>query len=167
VAGLQFVISPIAARDGRPLRQVDGRYTASVFPFLSGRSHPFGPYTDARLRNRVLDMIVVLHQATPAVRDGAPRHVLGFAGQDDLEAFLLSPDQPWDSGPYAEAARSLLLPHAADLGQIVTTFDRLAKATRPNAATQPPRCQRSPSGQASHSTPSTPRPAASPSLPAC
>ena len=133
-AGLQFVIAPIAARDGQPLRRIHGPYTASVFPFLPGRSHPFGPYTDARLRNQVLDMIAALHQATPAVRDSAPRHFLGFAGRDDLEAFLLRPDQPWGSGPFAETARGLLLPHAADLMQLVTTFDRLAKSTRPAPA---------------------------------
>ena len=133
-AGLQFVIAPIAARDGQPLCRIYGPYTASVFPFLPGRSHPFGPYTDARLGNRVLDMIAALHQATPAVRDSAPRHVLGFAGRDDLEAFLLRPDQQWDSGPFAETARGLLLSHAADLMQLVTTFDRLAISTRPAPA---------------------------------
>jgi hypothetical protein len=69
-AGLQFVIAPIAARDGQPLRPIHGPYTASVFPILPGRSHPFRPYTDARLRNQVLDMIAALHQPTPFVRDG-------------------------------------------------------------------------------------------------
>ena len=67
-AGLRFVMAPIAACDGLPLRWVDGPYTASVFQFLTGRSHPFGPYTDARLRNQVLDMIAVLHQAGGARR---------------------------------------------------------------------------------------------------
>jgi spectinomycin phosphotransferase len=134
-AGLRFVVAPLAASDGQFLCRVDGgAYTVSVFRFLTGRSHKFGPYADEQLRNQVLDMIAVLHQATPAVRDGAPRHVLSFAGRCDLDAYLLSPDRPWDSGPFAETARGRLLPHAADLGQLVATFDRVAEATRPARA---------------------------------
>ena len=130
-AGLQFVMAPIAARDGQPLRCVDGRYTASVFPFLAGRSHGFGPYQDARLRSQVLDIVAALHQSTPVVRDGAPRHVLRFGGREELDAFLLSPGQPWEGGPFAEAARRLLLPHATDLARLVTDFDCLVESTRP------------------------------------
>jgi spectinomycin phosphotransferase len=73
--GLEFVVAPVAARDGQLLRRLDARYTVSVFPFLAGRSHPFGPYADARLRDRALDMIAALHRSTPAVRGRAPRHV--------------------------------------------------------------------------------------------
>lgn len=129
-AGLQFVMAPIAALDRRPLRRLDDRYTVSVFPFLAGRSHPFGRYADARLRGSVLDMIAALHQSTPVVRDCAPRHVLRFAGREDLHAFLASPSQPWQSGPFAEAARSLLVPHATALAQLVMDFDRLVESTR-------------------------------------
>jgi spectinomycin phosphotransferase len=130
-AGLQFVIAPVAACDGQPLRRVGETYSASVFPFLPGASHPFGPYTDERVRGQVLDMIAALHQATPAVRDRAPGHVLCFAGREELEAFVLSPDRAWDGGPFAETARGLLLPLTADLAQLVTAFDRLAASTRP------------------------------------
>jgi len=129
-AGLRFVMAPIAARNGQPLRRVDDRYTASVFPFLAGRSHEFGPYADPRLRRRVLDMIAALHQSTPIVRDSAPHHVLRFGGREDLHAFLASPGQPWQSGPFAEAARGLLMPRAALLAQLVMSFDRLVESTR-------------------------------------
>lgn len=133
-AGLEFVLAPIADVDGQPLRRVDDLYTVSVFRFLPGRSHGFGPYTDGRLRDQVLDMIAALHQATPAVRDAAPRHVLGFAGRSDLDAFLLRPGRPWDSGPFAEAARGLLEPRGRDLRRLVTTFDEVADVTRPARA---------------------------------
>jgi spectinomycin phosphotransferase len=133
-AGLRFVMAPIAARDGRFLRRVDDRYTASVFPFLAGRSHGFGRYADAALRGSVLDMICALHRSTPLVRTTAPRHVLRFAGREDLHAFLASPDQGWESGPFAEAARRLLVPHAAALAQLVMDFDRLVESTRRDRA---------------------------------
>jgi spectinomycin phosphotransferase len=133
-AGLDFVAAPIATRAGEHLRRVDGRYTASVFRFLTGRSHAFGPYPDPRLRSQVLDMIAALHQSTPVVRDCAPGHAIRFAGREDLDAFLCSPDEPWDSWPFAEAARLRVLPHAADLRQLVTDFDRLVETTEPARA---------------------------------
>lgn len=127
--GLEFVVAPIAARDGELLRRLDGRYTVSVFPFLAGRSYPFGPYTDARLRGLALDMIAALHQSTPAVQDRAPHHVPRFGGQGDLNAFLLHPDRPWDGGPFSEAARRLLVTRTADLAQLATGFACLVDFT--------------------------------------
>jgi hypothetical protein len=87
-AGLDFVVAPPAARDGGLPRRAGDRYAVCVFPFLAGRSFRFGPYADPLPRDAALDMIAALHQATPAVRDLAPRHVLGFTGRDDLDAFL-------------------------------------------------------------------------------
>ncbi|HYB18938.1 MAG TPA: phosphotransferase [Streptosporangiaceae bacterium] len=132
--GLKFVVAPVAAGDGEPLRRLDGRYAVSVFPFLAGRSYPFGPYTDARLRGRALDMIAELHRSTPAVRGGAARHVPRFAGRGDLSAFLLDPDRPWNGGPFSEAARGLLVTRTADLAQLAAGLDRLADATSPARA---------------------------------
>jgi spectinomycin phosphotransferase len=128
-AGLDFVVAPLAARDGGLLHRVDDRYTVCVFPFLPGRSHRFGPYPDPLLRGRALDMIAALHLATPAVRDLAPRHVPGFTGRDDLDAFLGDPARPWAGGPFSEPARRLLVPCAADLARLAAGFDRLAAAT--------------------------------------
>jgi len=132
--GLRFVAAPIAARDGELLRRLDDRYTVSVFPFLAGRSYPFGPYTDARLRGLALDMIAALHQSTPAVHGRAPHHVPRFAGRGDLDAFLLDPDRPWDGGPFSESARRLLVTRTADLAQLAAGFDRLAGITAPARA---------------------------------
>jgi spectinomycin phosphotransferase len=106
----------------------------SVFPFLAGRSFRFGPYPDARLRGRALDMIAALHRSTPAVRDRATRHSLRFTGREDLAAFLEDPGRRWDDGPFSEAARSLLMTRAADLAQLTDGFDRLAEATAPARA---------------------------------
>jgi spectinomycin phosphotransferase len=132
--GLEFVVAPVAACEGGYLRRLDGRYTVSVFPFLAGQSFPFGPYTDARLRLLALDLIAALHRATPAVQGRAPQHVPRFAGRDDLNAFLLEPDRLWDSGPFAEAARDLLLTRTGDLARLATEFDLLADRTAPARA---------------------------------
>ncbi|HET7017535.1 MAG TPA: phosphotransferase [Streptosporangiaceae bacterium] len=131
-AELEFVVAPIAAEDGEPLRRIDDRYAVSVFPFLPGRSFPFGPYADERLRLEALDLVAALHQATAVVRDRAPAHVPGFAGRADLAAFLGEPDQPWVAGPFGEDARAALLAgsdHPAGLAWLIAAFDQLVDRT--------------------------------------
>jgi spectinomycin phosphotransferase len=128
-AGLEFVVAPAAACDGEFLRRVDDRYTVSVFPFLTGRSYSFGGYADGRLRDEAMDMIAALHQSTAVVQDRAPCHVPSYAGRDDLSAFLLDPDRPWDGGPYSEPARRLLMTNAADLAELAAGFDHLVDST--------------------------------------
>lgn len=129
-AELEFVVAPIAAVDGEPLRRIDDQYAVSVFPFLPGRSFPFGPYANERLRIEALDLIAALHRATPVVRDRAPVHALGFAGRADLAAFLGEPDQPWVAGPFGEDARAALLAgRTAGLARLIAAFDQLAERT--------------------------------------
>jgi spectinomycin phosphotransferase len=132
--GLEFVVAPIAARDGELMRRLDDQYAVSVFPFLAGRSYPFGPYPDARLRGLALDMIAALHRSTAALRDRVPQHVPRFACRGDLEAFLLEPDRPWEGGPFSPAARGLLATRAAGLAQLTACFDSLADRTMPARA---------------------------------
>jgi spectinomycin phosphotransferase len=128
-AGLEFVVAPIPADDATFTHRVDDRYAASVFPYLAGQAHDFGPYTDTLLRDRALEMILALHRATPQVRDQAPRHELGYEGRRDLQDFLANPESPWSGGPYAEPAGHLLADHVADLIELVAGFDRLADRT--------------------------------------
>jgi spectinomycin phosphotransferase len=130
-AGLSFVVAADPALDGEPLRRIDDRYTASVFPFLAGRSYPFGPYPDESLRGRALEMIAALHRSTPVVRGLAPVHVPGFTGRDNLDAFLLEPERPWDGGPFSAGAHRLAAARAADIARLTAAFDRLADATAP------------------------------------
>ena len=125
-ARLGFVLAPVACREGRPLRRIDDRYAVSVFPFVDGRSYPFGPYTDIQLRDRVLEMIAELHRSTPAVEHRAPQHVLCYGGQRDLAAFLADPGRPWVGGPFAGSARDLLAPRARELAALVAAFGQLA-----------------------------------------
>ena len=133
-AGLEFVAAPVPARDCELVRRLDGRYAVSVFPFLSGRSYPFGPYPDEPLRGQALELIAALHQSTPAVRDLAPAHVPGFTGRGDLDAFLLDPGRPWDGGPFSQAAHRQAAARAADLARLAAGFDRLTDATAPARA---------------------------------
>lgn len=129
LAGLEFVVSALAAGDGRLLHRVDDRYALSVFPYLAGRSFPFGPYPDPRLCELALDSIARLHLSTPSVREVAPCGELSYSGREDLDAFLQDPARPWDGGPFAEPARQLLAAQAPELCALVADFDRLATQT--------------------------------------
>jgi spectinomycin phosphotransferase len=133
-AGLEFVVAPVPARDGARLRRLDDRYTVSVFPFLDGHSYPFGDYHDAGLQRAALDLIAALHQATPAVGDRAPRHVLGFGGRADVDAFLLHPDRPWRGGPFSAAAHQQVTARTEQIAALTDGFDRLVDATAPARA---------------------------------
>jgi spectinomycin phosphotransferase len=132
--GLEFVAAPVLAGDGELVRRLDSRYAVSVFPFLAGRSYPFGPYLDEQLRGRALELIAALHQSTPAVRELAPVHVPGFNGRADLDVFLLDPGRPWDGGPFSRAAHREAAARAADLARLAAGFDRLTDATAPARA---------------------------------
>jgi spectinomycin phosphotransferase len=127
--GLEFVVAPVASPGGEVLCRVNSRYALSVFPYLEGHPYPFGPYPDARLRDRALDMVAALHRSTDAVRDRAPRHVIGYGGQRDLHAFLLHPGRPWTGGPFSEPARDLLSRHGRDMADLVAGFDHLVERT--------------------------------------
>src|SRR5579872_5731069 len=84
VAHLDFVVAPISTFAGDVVRRVGERYTVAVFPFLPGRSYPFGPYPDTALRDTAMELVIDLHRSTPAVSDGAPRHELRYGGQRAL-----------------------------------------------------------------------------------
>ncbi len=127
-SGLGFVVAPIAAQDGAVVHRLGDRYTASVFPYLDGHSHPFGPYP-ASLKDAALDMIAELHRSTSIVGDRAPNHVLDYGDKRDLAAFLTEPDRPWNAGPFSEPARLLLVRHVSDIAQLVECFDRLKQDT--------------------------------------
>jgi len=128
-AGLEFVVAPVATSDGELLCPIDTRYTVSVFPFLTGRSHPFGPYADERLRDEALDMLAALHRCTSVVRDRALSHLPSFTARGEFDAFLRAPGLPWDGGPFSAAAHGLLMPSVADLVKLTTGFDNLVDLT--------------------------------------
>jgi spectinomycin phosphotransferase len=127
--GLGFVVAPIPTHGGSVLHRIDDRYAISVYPFHAGHSFSFGPYRDMALRDRVIDLLAQLHRATSAVREGAPRHILGYGGQTDLQDYLAAPEQTWEGGPYSERSRLLFEGSVADMAQLVHRFDELARRT--------------------------------------
>ena len=121
--GLEFVIAPIPTLGGENILRLGGRHAVTVFPFIEASAGEFGEHRSVAERAAVVDVLVRLHGALPAVARVARPEVPHRA---DLERALAGLDRPWSSGPYAERARARLTNCAADIRHLLDSFDRLA-----------------------------------------
>jgi hypothetical protein len=131
--GLEFVVAPVPARDGRPLVRLQDRYSLLVHPYLDGEAGGAdSEFQTSSERAAQARMLAALHGARPAVLPRADDFAV--PNRDTLTAALRSVGQPWTAGPYAEPARDLLGAHAADLARLLAACDRLASrvAARPD-----------------------------------
>ncbi|WP_236047852.1 aminoglycoside phosphotransferase family protein [Paractinoplanes ovalisporus] len=126
---LPFVIAPVPAEDGTTVRALSPRHLLSVYPMVEGVAGDFGPHPPEQ-RDRVLDLLIALHRATPAVASTAPRTALRLPGRAGLEEALNGLARPWTSGPYGEAAHRVLAEHAERVRGWLAEFDDLARAAR-------------------------------------
>ena len=63
-AGLDFIVAPLPAADGRVLRRLTDRYSLVVHPYLADcQSHQDGEFESSADRHAVLAMLVRLHGA--------------------------------------------------------------------------------------------------------
>jgi spectinomycin phosphotransferase len=131
-AGLGFVLAPIPARGGEPLRRIGERHSVALFPFVNGRAADFGAYEKREDRAAVLRLVAQLHQATRTVDAIALRVDLDLPGRGALESALREIDVTWSGGPLAEAAWQALASRASDVADLLGLFDRLRRevATR-------------------------------------
>ncbi|MDY7088161.1 MAG: phosphotransferase [Actinomycetota bacterium] len=128
---LPFVLAPAPARDGTAIRRLTPRHTLAVYPLVDGVAGDFGPHPPAE-RERVLDLLIALHQAAPAVPP--PRTDLRLPGRLALEEALDDLAGPWGGGPYSERARRELASHAGRVRGWLADFDRLAGSAGDPAA---------------------------------
>jgi spectinomycin phosphotransferase len=125
--GLEFVLAPIPAADGIPVRRIDARYSIAVFPFAEGVSSDFGEHETPERRATVIELLARLHLQTPVVASIALAPGLDLPGRSDLDAGLRTLDRPWTGGPYAERARAALADRAGDVVDLLGLFDRLRR----------------------------------------
>jgi hypothetical protein len=123
-AGLDFVVAPIPAADGRIVARLAARYSLVVHPYVAhchaGRD---GEFTTSADRLAVLDQLIMLHGAraeSPVADDFVVPRVA------ELTAAMGQTGAPWRAGPYGPLARDLLAAHAADLTRLLAAYDRLA-----------------------------------------
>jgi spectinomycin phosphotransferase len=125
-AGLRFVVAPIRAGDGEPLRRLGERYAIALFPFMDGEPGEFGPYGNDDDRLGVVALLAELHDATAAA--GSAVLTVGFElpGRRHLELALLERDERWTGGPLSEPAREAVQASASELVELLALADRLA-----------------------------------------
>jgi len=123
--GLGFVAAPVPALDGQTVRPLGPRHAVAVFPFLRGTPGRWGELPSAPERTELVEMLAALHRVDPAILvPSLPPHEIGLAWRGDLEVALRELDRPWDGGPFAEPARSLLAAAAPRIRQRLDTLDR-------------------------------------------
>ena len=86
--GLEFVLAPIRSTDGTVLRRVDDRYAAAVYPFVDGRSFPYGAFLSTDHFDAVLGQVVRLHAIADPAASGAATDDLVVPHRDDLSTAL-------------------------------------------------------------------------------
>jgi spectinomycin phosphotransferase len=123
-AGLAFVLGPMRADDGRVLVRLTERYSVAVFPFVDGEAGDFAGERSTDELDRVIDVLVAVHGATPVVPN-AGRRGLELAGRADLETALAELDTTWTGGPWAEATRARLRANQRTITDWLATFDDL------------------------------------------
>jgi hypothetical protein len=124
-AGLSFVVAPIPAASGSLLQPATSKWVMHVYPRLTiVGSTSFGPHTDPR----AVELVRSIHAATPVVAQHVRTEDFSISHRDVLEAALDGLDEPWDTGPYGERARQLLVQRAVDVRHLLDVHDELAGA---------------------------------------
>jgi spectinomycin phosphotransferase len=122
--GLEFVLAPIADEEGRSIRRLTERYAVSVTPFVDGTSTSWGAYESKDERRRVAALVGRLHLAGERVRDLPRLDELTIPSRPVLLEALATLDVPWQSGPYADRARTALAAASDDLHRRLAAYDR-------------------------------------------
>lgn len=128
---LAFAIAPIPSRNGDVLARIAPGYSLLVHPFADG--HPVGHYGDYKSeadQRAVLDMLIELHRATPAVRPTALVDEFGIPSRREFEKLLRDGGTPWQTGPYADRTRSLLSTHRDPVVRLLRVYDDLVTDVR-------------------------------------
>jgi hypothetical protein len=129
-AGKTFVVAPMPTIRGDIVRRVGDRFVAALYPHIDGRTHAWGEFTSRADRLAVLDMVVGVHDASPGDRAATRTEDFMLSNRDDLDLALDDLRQPWDGGPFAELARTLLDVNARDIARMLSRYDRLADDAR-------------------------------------
>jgi Phosphotransferase enzyme family len=125
--GAKFVVAPIPTAGGDPVVRLGDVWAAAVYPHVEGDSFAWDDWTGEEHRRGVLDMVVGVHAAPPAVRDLADLDDLAVPHRDAVEAGLAG-QPPAGDGPYAARTAALLTANAEAIAAWFAGYDRMAAA---------------------------------------
>jgi hypothetical protein len=104
--GLDFVAAPMVDMDGSTVVRWRGHFAVSITPRVQGHQHGWGAF-EPEERDAVLRRLSVLHSVRPAVTP--ERDDFQLQGGAALTSAITGRYREWDSGPYGEGARGLLV----------------------------------------------------------
>jgi hypothetical protein len=125
-SGCEFVVAPITTVTGAVLHLVADRWIVCLYPFVDGRSQPFGPYPTDATRHAVVELVAATHAATDAARDHAMVDDFTIPYRDGLIQAMADGSSRWHGGPYAEPARRLLRGHVRQVEDWLARHDDAA-----------------------------------------
>jgi hypothetical protein len=120
-ARLEFVRAPVQQINGG-LLQISGRYAIAVYPYLD----VIAETTDDRAADRVVDLIIALHAATPVVERIAGVEDFALPGRWSVQQQLDAGHVDLPAGPYAASFRDLIADHRTVLSEALLAYDRMA-----------------------------------------
>jgi spectinomycin phosphotransferase len=132
-ARLEFVRAPVQKINGG-LLQISGRYAIAVYPYLDVNAET----TDDDARDRVVDLIIALHEATPVVERIAGVEDFTLPGRWSVQQQLDARHVELPAGPYARSFRDLIADHRRILSEVLLAYDRMAICARLSAGTPGP-----------------------------
>ena len=127
-AGHEYVIAPLAARDGSVVAG-PGRFVVALYPYVDGERFDFGAYKSDEHRRGVVDLLVRLHGADPALAIEATVDDFAIPDRSELELGLVDPGWP-DTGPYAAPAAALLADCAEGISAALAAYDVMVERVR-------------------------------------
>jgi spectinomycin phosphotransferase/16S rRNA (guanine(1405)-N(7))-methyltransferase len=129
-AGAEFVVAPIAARDGDVLLRLDDRWAVAVFPKVEGESFRGGQPMPVESRLAVVALVARLHACGDSARAHARTDHYAVESRTDLELALRDPRGCLDVGPYADELASAIITHEPLIERMLAEYDELVSATR-------------------------------------
>jgi len=94
--------------------------------------------TDDDARDRVVDLIIALHEATPVVERIAGVEDFTLPGRWSVQQQLDARHVELPAGPYARSFRDLIADHRRILSEVLLAYDRMAICARLSAGTPGP-----------------------------
>jgi aminoglycoside phosphotransferase (APT) family kinase protein len=124
--GYAFVVAPVPSAAGEPLVRAGEEFAMALYPFVPGESFEWGEFATTGHRHAVLDMVVALHTAPPAVRARALTDGYAVPHREDLDAVLAhAPGELAQVGPYTRQVARLLGANRAVVSTFLAGYDEL------------------------------------------
>ena len=125
-SGCEFVVAPVPAAGGEPLARAGRDFAVALYPFVSGQCFEWGTFSSQEHRDAVLDLVVAVHVAPPAVcaKALADRYVVPL--RDELEAVLeRGTERTREAGPWTRPMTRLLSANEAAVAALFRRYDEL------------------------------------------